>query len=255
MERIKDIHRLKEVLDQYPRIAFLGGAGVSTESGVPDFRSKDGLYNLPHKESPEKILSRAYFFNQPKWFYDFYKEKIAAYDPLPNPGHRYLKELEMAGRLNAVITQNIDGLHQMAGSQHVIELHGNIHHNHCVKCQIEYPLAYIRNHQSPVRCDLCQGLVKPDVVLYGEPLDEDLLDEAIQAIRTADLLIVAGTSLNVYPAAGLTRFAKKTLLINKERTSKDIFADYAYYAPFGATCDLLMRMDKPATKKEEEVPQ
>ena len=242
MEVVKSIERLRDIIDCHPRLAFLGGAGVSTESGIPDFRSENGLYNQPYKFSPEKILSHNFFFNQPKIFYDYYLEKIINIDPMPNEGHIVLKQLEDAHRLIAIITQNIDGLHHMAGSKNIYELHGNIHQNHCVKCHKSFDIDYLRQSPSPVRCDQCNGLVKPDVVLYGESLDEEVLSKSIEAIQSADLLIVAGTSLNVYPAAGLIRYAKKILLINLTRTSKDIFCDYVYYGKFGETCEELKKI-------------
>jgi len=243
METIRDIQRLKEVIDSFENIVFLGGAGVSTESGIPDFRSENGLYNQPYKFSPEKILSHNFFFNQPKIFFEYYLEKIININPIPNFGHLYLHELEKKDILKAVITQNIDGLHQLAGSENVIELHGNINYNHCVKCNKAFDLEYLRSFNGTIRCDFCNGLVKPDVILYGEPLNDQTLEKAVIAIQNCDLLIIAGTSLNVYPAAGLLRFAKKTLLINLSRTSKDIFCDYVYYGKFGETCQRLQEME------------
>lgn len=239
MEAVHESSRLKQILNEHEKIVFLGGAGISTESGIRDFRSQEGLYNQPYKYSPEKILSHNFFFNQPKIFYEFYLENIIHQDPKPNAGHHFLKELEDKGKITAVITQNIDGLHQMAGSSNVLELHGNVFHNHCVKCNKEFSLEYIRKHRGTVRCDDCDGLVKPDVTLYGESLDEEVLMAAIEAIRNADLLWIGGTSLNVYPAAGLMRYAKKILLLNKDRTSKDIYCDYVYYGMFGETCSQL----------------
>ncbi len=242
METIKKISRLKEIIDASKNIVFLGGAGVSTESGIPDFRSPDGLYNQPYKFSPEKILSHNFFFNQPKIFYEYYLEKIININPIPNYGHSYLADLERKGKLKAVVTQNIDGLHYDAGSINVIELHGNIHHNHCVKCGKYFDLDYLKKFTGTVRCDDCNGLVKPDVVLYGEQLDENTLSKAIEAIESSDLLIIGGTSLNVYPAAGLIRYANKILLINLTRTSKDIYCDYVYYGKFGETCKELQEL-------------
>ncbi len=240
MELIKEIKRLSEVIDNAKSIVFLGGAGISTESGVSDFRSDDGLYNQPHKFSPEKILSHNFFLNQPKIFYEFYLEKIVNIVPVPNAGHYYLKELEEQGKLKAVITQNIDGLHLQAGSKTVYEIHGTVHKNHCIKCNKFFDLDYIKaKGPIAIRCDVCDGLVKPDVVLYNEPLDSSILEKAIEAIQKADLLIVGGTSLNVYPAADLLRYANKILLINLTRTSKDIYCDYVYYGKFGETSLLL----------------
>jgi len=239
MEVIKDLLRLQEVLARYQKIVVLGGAGTSTESGVPDFRSATGLYNQPHKFSPEKILSHNFFFNQPEIFYDFYKEHIISKDPRPHIGHQILAKWEQKGIITKIITQNIDGLHQLAGSNNVIELHGSVLTNHCVKCHKAFDLDYIKQHTGVIRCDNCNGLVKPDVILYNEPLDEHKISEAIHAILEADLLMIIGTSLNVYPAAGLIDFASKTLLLNESRTSRDIDCDYVYYGPFGKTLEQL----------------
>lgn len=242
MEVIKDIKRLYEIIDSSESIVFLGGAGVSVESGIPDFRSSQGIYQQHQRLNPEKILSHNFFMNQPKIFYDFYKENILYLNALPNPGHLYLANLEKEGKLKALITQNIDGLHQLAGQKNVVELHGNVYRNYCVKCKKEFDINYIMNHENPVRCDGCHGLVRPDVVLYTEPLDEKNMIKAIEAIVSADLLIIAGTSLNVVPAADLIQFAKKKLLINLDRTSRDIFCDYVYYGKFGETCKQLIKI-------------
>ena len=239
MHLITDIEEIKRLIDESDNIVFLGGAGISTESGVPDFRSPEGLYNQPYKFSPEKILSHNFFLNQPKIFYEYYKEKIINIDPKPNPGHMFLTELEQLGKLKAIITQNIDGLHLLSGSRNVLELHGNVNHNHCIKCNQYYGLEYIKNSDNPVRCKRCNGLVKPDVILYQEPLDPGLLERAVSLVSECDLLIIGGTSLNVYPAAGLIRYAKKKLLINLSKTSKDIYCDYVYYGKFGETCKKL----------------
>ncbi|XMB72333.1 NAD-dependent protein deacylase [Mycoplasmatota bacterium WC30] len=235
MEVIKDIKKINEIINRANYIVFLGGAGVSTESGVPDFRSPTGLYNQPYKFSPEKILSHNFFFNQPKIFYEFYKEKIISVNPEPNPGHYFLTNLEKTGKLKAIITQNIDGLHTKANSKNVIELHGNVNYNHCVKCNKAFDINYIKNATDTVRCDECNGLVKPDVVLYGETLDNFVIESSLKHIQKSDLMIIAGTSLNVYPAAELMRYANKVLLINLTRTSKDIYCDYVYYGKFGET--------------------
>ena len=239
MEVLHDIKRIKELIDNASTIVFLGGAGISTESGIPDFRSPNGLYNQPYKFSPEKILSHNFFLNQPKIFYEFYKENIINFEANPNFGHIYLAILETTGKLKTIITQNIDGLHQIANSKHVLELHGNVSSNHCVKCNKEFDIEYIKNSENPVRCDACNGLVKPDVVLYGEMISNDIMKEAIKSVSEADLLIVGGTSLSVYPASGLIRYAKKKILINTEKTSKDIFCDYVYYGKFGELCQKL----------------
>jgi len=239
MEVIQHLLRLKEVLAKYQKIVVLGGAGTSTESGIPDFRSATGLYNQPHKFSPEKILSHNFFFNQPELFYEFYKEHIISKDPKPHIGHQILARWEREGKITKIITQNIDGLHQLAGSNNVIELHGSVLTNHCVKCHKLFELDYIKQHSGVFRCDNCNGLVKPDVVLYNEPLDEAKILEAIQAIQEADLLMIIGTSLNVYPAAGLIDVARNTLLLNESRTSRDIDCDYVFYGPFGTTLEQL----------------
>ncbi len=239
MEVLRDIAKIKEVIDQADNIVFLGGAGISTESGIPDFRSPSGIYNQPYKFSPEKILSHNFFLNQPKIFYEFYKENIINFEAHPNYGHIYLAKLEASGKIRAIITQNIDGLHQVASSKKVLELHGNISDNYCVKCNKHFDIDYIKNSPNPIRCDVCDGLVKPNVVLYGEMISNEIMKEAIQLVTDADLLIVGGTSLSVYPASGLIRFAKKKLLINTEKTSKDIFCEYVYYGKFGELCKSL----------------
>lgn len=242
MKKLEQIEELFELISAAKYLVFLGGAGVSTESGVPDFRSTDGLYHQSYKYPPEKILSRNFFYQQPDTFYDFYKAQIIKHDALPNPGHDFLKFLEDKEILKAVITQNIDGLHQKAGSKNVLELHGTVLKNHCTRCHKAFDLDYIKNHPSPVQCDECQALVKPDIVLYNEALDMQVLDRAIQEVLKSDLLLVAGTSLNVYPAAGLLDSAKEILLINQTKTSRDLFCDYVYYGKFGETAEKLRGM-------------
>lgn len=239
MEVLRDISRIKALIDNANSIVFLGGAGISTESGIPDFRSPSGLYNQPYKFSPEKILSHNFFMNEPKIFYEFYKQNIINFEPKPNFGHIYLAQLEKTGKLKAIITQNIDGLHQAAHSMNVLELHGNVSDNNCIKCNKHFDIEYIKKSDNPVRCDECNGLVKPNVVLYGEMIDNDIMREAIKLVAKADLLIIGGTSLSVYPASGLIRYAKAKILINTERTSKDIFCDYVYYGKFGELCQSL----------------
>ena len=196
------IRRLKELTDASDNIVFFGGAGVSTESGIPDFRSVDGLYHQKFKYPPETMLSHTFYETHTEEFYDFYRAKMLALDAQPNAAHRKLAEWERQGKLKAVITQNIDGLHQAAGSHEVLELHGSVHRNHCEKCGKFYGLDYILKTQGVPRCD-CGSIVKPDVVLYEESLDQDLLRRALRYIAEADMLIIGGTSLNVYPAAGL----------------------------------------------------
>ncbi len=196
---------LQSMIDRASRIVFFGGAGVSTESGIPDFRSRDGLYHMKYRFPPEEILSHDFFFRDTEEFYRFYRDKLIGYQAEPNAAHRKLAELEAAGKLTAVITQNIDGLHQAAGSKRVWELHGSVLRNTCLRCGKKHGLEEIRASEGVPRC-VCGGIIKPDVVLYGESLDDEVVSGAIHALRNADLLIVAGTSLVVYPAAGLIRY-------------------------------------------------
>lgn len=218
---------LEEIIDNSRRIVFFGGAGVSTESGIPDFRSTDGLYYMQYDFPPEEILSHHFFEERPGEFFRFYREKMICYDAKPNAAHLRLAEWEKEGKLSAIVTQNIDGLHQMAGSRKVLELHGSIHRNHCVKCGRFYDLSAVSSPaltdtEGIPRCS-CGGIIKPDVVLYEEALDEHVLQEAVEEICLADTLIIGGTSLNVYPAAGLIRYfnGPNMVLINRERTSAD----------------------------------
>ena len=196
------IETLKTWIEASDNIVFFGGAGVSTESGIPDFRSVDGLYHQQFEYPPETILSHTFFYQHPDYFYRFYRQKMLPLEAQPNAAHKKLAELEQAGKLRAVITQNIDGLHQKAGSRNVLELHGSIWRNYCTRCGKFYPPEFIRDCAGVPRCD-CGGVVKPDVVLYEEGLSEDVLHRAVHAISEADVLIVGGTSLTVYPAAGL----------------------------------------------------
>ena len=215
----KDIETLQELIQNSNNIVFFGGAGVSTESGIKDFRSKDGLYRLQSKYGVpyEEMLSSSYFFSHTDTFYEFYHEFMINLDAKPNAAHKFLADLEKKKNL-AVITQNIDGLHQMAGSKNVFELHGSIHRNYCLKCHHFYSLEDILKLDKTPRCPKCGGLIKPDVVLYEEQLDQDVLTGSIEAIARADLLIVAGTSLRVYPASGLIQYfrGKHLVVINKE---------------------------------------
>ena len=213
---------LQRIIDESQRIVFFGGAGVSTESGIPDFRSVDGLYNQHYAYPPEEILSRTFFYRQSEEFFRFYRDKMLPLAAQPNAAHLKLAELEAAGKLTAVITQNIDGLHQKAGSRNVLELHGSIWRNHCQACGKFYAPEHIRDSQGIPLCS-CGGRIKPDVVLYEEGLDEDVLSAAIHHLRLADTLIVAGTSLTVYPAAGLIRYfkGKHLILINRDATPMD----------------------------------
>lgn len=223
MELLKS---LQNIIDCSKKVVFFGGAGVSTESGIPDFRSVDGLYNQKYKYPPEVILSHDFFMNKTREFYDFYREKILITDVQPNPAHIWLARLEQAGRLSAVVTQNIDGLHQKAGSKAVYELHGTIHKNYCMKCGKFYDAGYIMSTTGVPKCS-CGGIIKPDVVLYDEDLNSATVGGAIRAIESADTLIVAGTSLTVYPAAGLLRYfnGDRVVLINKGKTGMEGRAD------------------------------
>ncbi len=200
-----DVEKLQEIVDRAKNLVFFGGAGVSTESGIPDFRSKDGLYNQKYKYPPEYMLSHDCFVERTADFYEFYRDKILAYEAKPNAAHVFLAALERAGRLSGVVTQNIDGLHQDAGSHLVYELHGSVRRNHCVRCGAFYGLDAVKAQTGIPRCS-CGGIIKPDVVLYGEGLDDDVVSGAVNAISRADCMIVAGTSLTVYPAAGLIRY-------------------------------------------------
>ncbi len=216
-------------------IVFFGGAGVSTESGIPDFRSMDGLYHQKYDEPPETILSHTYFTRHTEEFYRFYREKMLCLDAEPNAAHLKLAQWERAGRLAAVVTQNIDGLHQMAGSKTVYELHGSVHRNYCTQCGAFYGADFILQSGGVPRCPVCGGLVKPDVVLYEEGLDQDTVEGAVRAIAQADMLIVGGTSLVVYPAAGLIRYYRgsKLALINRDPTPYDGEADLVIHDSIG----------------------
>ena len=228
------IETLKTWIEASDNIVFFGGAGVSTESGIPDFRSVDGLYHQQFEYPPETILSHTFFYQQPDYFYRFYRQKMLPLEAQPNAAHKKLAELEQAGKLRAVITQNIDGLHQKAGSRNVLELHGSIWRNYCTRCGKFYPPEFIRDCAGVPRCD-CGGVVKPDVVLYEEGLSEDVLHRAVHAIFETDVLIVGGTSLTVYPAAGLIRYYRgsKLVLINRDETPYDTAADLVLRDPIG----------------------
>ena len=221
------LNELRQIIEDSDNIVFFGGAGVSTESGIPDFRSVDGLYNQKYKYPPETIISHSFYLRNPEEFYRFYKDEMIFKDAKPNKAHLKLAELEREGKLKAVITQNIDGLHQMAGSKNVIELHGSVHRNYCEKCHAFYDLDYIVNSDGVPKCEKCGGTVKPDVVLYEEALDEDNMSRALQYISEADTLIIGGTSLVVYPAAGLIRYfrGRKLVVINMSPTQSDSNAD------------------------------
>ncbi len=221
------IAKLRELVEGSDNIVFFGGAGVSTESGIPDFRSQDGLYAQKYKYPPETIVSHTFYRQRPEEFFEFYKEKMIAPDAQPNAAHLKLAELEQRGKLKAVITQNIDGLHQKAGSRKVLELHGSVLRNYCEKCHTFYDVNYILHSKGVPVCEKCGGRVKPDVVLYEEGLDMGILNEAVRCISEADMLIIGGTSLVVYPAAGLIDYYRgnKLVLINKSATSRDAQAD------------------------------
>ena len=221
------IQKLKEIIDGSDNIVFFGGAGVSTESGVPDFRSVDGLYNQEYDYPPETILSHTFYRRNPEEFYRFYHNKMLFPDAKPNAAHKALAKLEKKGKLKAVVTQNIDGLHQAAGSKRVYEIHGSVERNYCEKCHKFFDAEYIKDAEGVPYCDACGGIVKPDVVLYEEGLSEAVLNGAIAAIQSSDVLVVLGTSLIVYPAAGLLRYfgGKYLVLVNRDATPYDTAAD------------------------------
>ena len=228
------IEEFKKMIKESNNIVFFGGAGVSTESGIPDFRSKNGLYNQKYKYPPEEILRHTFFMTHTEEFFEFYKAKMNSLKYQPNTTHKKLAELEKEGKLKAIITQNIDGLHQKAGSKNVLELHGSVMHNYCMKCGKEYSAEYVFNSVGVPKCE-CGGIIKPDVVLYEESLNEGTLEKAVEAIEEADVFIVGGTSLTVYPAAGLIRFYKgnKLVLINKDETPYDGRANLVIHEGLG----------------------
>lgn len=228
------IRKLRELVDGSDNIVFFGGAGVSTESGIPDFRSVDGLYNQKYKYPPETILSASFFEANPEEYYRFHHDKLRLNGAKPNAAHRKLAEWEAQGKLKAVITQNIDGLHQAAGSKNVIELHGSLLRAYCSRCRKPYPAETINDGEGAPRCS-CGGVIRPDIVLYEEALNEDDMYRAVQYIREADVLIIGGTSLVVYPAAGLVRYyrGKKLVLVNKGETSADSYADLVIHEKIG----------------------
>lgn len=222
-----DIRKLAEIVKKSEKIVFFGGAGVSTESGIPDFRSVNGLYNQQWDYPPETILSHTFFEEHTEEFYRFYHAKLNCLNVKPNAAHLKLAELEAAGKLSAVITQNIDGLHQAAGSRNVFELHGSVHRNYCTKCHKFFDSEYVFAQENVPYCDSCGGLIKPDVVLYEEGLNDEIVEGAVKAISECDMLIIGGTSLNVYPAAGLIRYFRgnNLVIINKSPTQYDRNAD------------------------------
>lgn len=235
MSTVEDLQR---VIDESRKIVFFGGAGVSTESGIPDFRSVDGLYNQKYDYPPEQILSHSFFRAKTKEFYRFYRDKMLCLDKKPNKAHIKLAELEKTGKLSAVVTQNIDGLHQAAGSKVVYELHGSVLRNYCLKCHKFYTAEYIKQSTDIPMCE-CGGIIKPDVVLYEEGLDDKTVNGALNVISNADTLIIAGTSLTVYPAAGFVRYFRgnNIVLINRDETSMDSMANLVYHNKVGELLD------------------
>lgn len=228
------MEQFQQMIDESSRIVFFGGAGVSTESGIPDFRSVDGLYHQSFRYPPEEMLSHSFYVRHTAEFFDFYRKKMLCLDAQPNAAHRKLAELEQAGKLSAVVTQNIDGLHQKAGSRHVYELHGSVHRNYCQKCHKEYDAEFILHSEGVPTCT-CGGTIKPDVVLYEEGLDQDVINGAVTAIRKADMLIIGGTSLAVYPAAGLIHSfgGSRLVVINRSSTPADQSAALMISDPIG----------------------
>ncbi len=231
MDQIK---RLQEMVDESNNIVFFGGAGVSTESNIPDFRSADGLYQETYKYPPEQVVSHTFFVQKPELFYEFYKSKMMFLDAKPNKAHKKLAEMEEKRKLKAVITQNIDGLHQLAGSKHVLELHGSIHRNYCQRCGRFYDAKYVKESEGIPMCD-CGGIVKPDVVLYEEGLDSMTIQQSVRAISEAEMLMIGGTSLVVYPAASFIDYfnGKYLVVINKSATSRDAQADLCIQESIG----------------------
>lgn len=227
---------LQQIIDESNRIVFFGGAGVSTESGIPDFRSADGLYSQQYKYPPEQIVSHTFFVKCPEEFFRFYKDRMIFPKAKPNAAHKKLAELEQAGKLHAVITQNIDGLHQAAGSVNVIELHGSVHRNYCMKCGKFYPLSAVTESEGVPKCD-CGGYIKPDVVLYEESLKGEDIERAVYEIENADCLIIGGTSLAVYPAAGLVRYFKGKYIVVINKSELDAGADLVINDSIGKVLD------------------
>lgn len=231
---MSSLETLKQWISESRHIVFFGGAGVSTESGIPDFRSVDGLYSQKFDYPPETIISHSFFLRKPEEFFRFYREKMLPLGFEPNITHNKLARWEEEGKLDAVITQNIDGLHQKAGSKRVYELHGSVLRNYCTRCRRFYPAEFVKNSEGVPHCG-CGGIVKPDVVLYEEALDQELLEKSIRAIRQADLFIVAGTSLTVYPAAGLIHYYRgnRLVLINRDETPYDSYASIVFHESLG----------------------
>ncbi len=237
----REVAQLQNMIDASSNIVFFGGAGVSTESNIPDFRSADGIYHQAYKYSPEQVVSHSFFMQHTEAFYDFYKEKMMILDAKPNPAHLKLAELERAGKLSAVVTQNIDGLHQAARSKRVYELHGSIMRNYCMDCHASYDAQYVKQSEGIPRCEKCGGIIKPDVVLYEEGLDSETIQGAVRAIADADMMIIGGTSLVVYPAAGFIDYfnGKYLVVINKSETGRSVHADLVISAPIGQILDCI----------------
>lgn len=229
------IEKLQQMIDESNNIVFFGGAGVSTESNIPDFRSTDGLYHQTYKYPPEVMVSHTFYAQHTEEFYDFYKNKMIFLDAKPNKAHLKLAEMEQKGKLSAIVTQNIDGLHQAAGSKNVFELHGSVHRNYCTKCGKFFDVHYVVDQKGVPYCDECHGIIKPDVVLYEEGLDSQTINGAVRAISKADMLIIGGTSLVVYPAAGMIDYFKGKYLavLNRDATSRDKQADLCITDPIG----------------------
>ena len=234
-EQLRSIEEFQRIIDAHDNIVFFGGAGVSTESGIPDFRSVDGLYHQQYDYPPETILSHTFYVRKPAEFFRFYRNKMLFTDAKPNAAHLKLAELERAGKLKAIVTQNIDGLHQAAGSKKVLELHGSVLRNYCEKCGKFYDLEYVKEGEGIPVCEDCGGRVKPDVVLYEEGLSQNTIEESVRVISNAQVLIIGGTSLAVYPAAGLIDYfsGDKLVVINMAPTPRDKFADLLISAPIG----------------------
>lgn len=255
--RENKIKQLKDLIEESERIVFLGGAGVSTESGIPDFRSGDGIYNQESgfKYRPVDIISHSFFTEHPEEFYDFYRRKLLYPDAKPNKAHKALVRLEKRGKLSAIITQNIDKLHQDAGSKKTIELHGSVFRNHCMNCGKKFRLDYILNTTGVPHCDRCGGIVRPDITLYEENLEHDKVDAAIKSLKKCDLLIIGGTSLTVYPAATFSQFIKhdKVVIINKSSTYLDLSAKLTIHDSIGDVLDkAIPRRRTPEQIKKDE---
>lgn len=244
-----ETEQLQKMVDESKRIVFFGGAGVSTESGIPDFRSVDGLYHQHYNDPPEVMLSHSFYVSHPEVFFDFYRDKMLYLKAVPNAAHKKLAELEQAGKLSAVVTQNIDGLHQKAGSKNVFELHGSVHRNYCRRCHRLYDAEFMLHTTGVPKC-ACGGTIKPDVVLYEEGLDQKTLYSAVQAIEEADMLIIGGTSLAVYPAASLTRYycGNRLVLINRTATPQDSSADLRISGSIGEVLEQIRVSPDPGCR-------